>query len=435
MNQEIKKSLIRKWSEYRQQKKWLNQFPDQLPVLLPSKKLKKETGIFFYQPEILDYETITDALFTDKNSTFKNNFIWYTTQLFSELSHQFLEEDGSIQEKNDGKEMYSLSLKKINRNYALFNQKLNQLGLLEVRKIYDVDLGKCIRYGLNSEVVKKGIRKKYLSADQVKKLGGYTLKSILPDKTSDSNPEVVEYFLEILRQTKISKKNLDGIEIEFGRFQRMYPSAKRFMDGKYDARLGQKEGRFHANYTYAHSEFRGLMRYLGKHQFVEGDVAACHFHFLLGEIADPAERKNMVEDLKAIDPYLEMCGSPSGVSRAELKQSSHIFKFGSRKSKHRYRSGIFYRHLAIKYPKFAAAMAAKPITHKKHKSDFACAVMRREAAVMVHAVGTKCMTEGLVYLPIHDGFLTLPDQFDRVCEIVTEAYLDVAGSIPRIRRK
>ena len=54
---------------------------------------------------------------------------------------------------------------------------------------------------------------------------------------------------------------------------------------------------------------------------------------------------------------------------------------------------------------------------------------------LVHAVGAKCMTEGLVYLPIHDGFLTLPDQFDRVCKIATEAYLVETESIPRIRRK
>jgi DNA-directed RNA polymerase len=53
--------------------------------------------------------------------------------------------------------------------------------------------------------------------------------------------------------------------------------------------------------------------------------------------------------------------------------------------------------------------------------------MRREAKVTVHIVGTRCMSEGLVYLPIHDGFLTLPRQFDRMCEIVREAFCTNCG--------
>lgn len=100
-----------------------------------------------------------------------------------------------------------------------------------------------------------------------------------------------------------------------------------------------------------------------------------------------------------------------------------------------YRKGLFYRHLLAKYPKFAEAMAHKPIKHKKHKSDFACAVMRQEAAVMVHAVGKRCADAGLVYLPIHDGFLTLPGHYNKVCEIVVEAFRERVGSVPRIRRK
>jgi hypothetical protein len=96
---------------------------------------------------------------------------------------------------------------------------------------------------------------------------------------------------------------------------------------------------------------------------------------------------------------------------------------------------VFYRHLSAKYPVFAGAMASKPITHAKHRSDYACEVMRREAKVMVHRVGSRCMAEGLVYLPIHDGFLTVPLQFDRVCEIVCDEFHAETGSVPKIRQK
>ena len=51
---------------------------------------------------------------------------------------------------------------------------------------------------------------------------------------------------------------------------------------------------------------------------------------------------------------------------------------------------------------------------------------------MVHRVGTECAEQGLVYLPIHDGFLTLPRHFDRVCGIVMEAFRAETGTTPRI---
>ena len=100
-----------------------------------------------------------------------------------------------------------------------------------------------------------------------------------------------------------------------------------------------------------------------------------------------------------------------------------------------YRQGLFYRHISAKYPRFAEDMARKPITHKKHKKAFSCALMKREASVMVHAVAERCAALGLIYLPVHDGFLTLPRHYDQVCEIVGEAYRAASGSVPRIRRK
>jgi hypothetical protein len=80
-------------------------------------------------------------------------------------------------------------------------------------------------------------------------------------------------------------------------------------------------------------------------------------------------------------------------------------------------------------------MSRMKITHFNHRRDYSCKIMRRESKVMVQMVGHRCMEEKLIYLPIHDGFLTLPNQFDRVCEIVTECFKLEIGSVPRIRRK
>jgi hypothetical protein len=45
------------------------------------------------------------------------------------------------------------------------------------------------------------------------------------------------------------------------------------------------------------------------------------------------------------------------------------------------------------------------------------------------------MTEGLVYLPVHDGFLTLPEHFDAVSAIVRDCFREAVGSTPKIRKK
>ncbi len=442
-----KKTLQKKWDDLRARKRWLDQFEDKNPVLIPSKKKKEETGVYFFTPDILDYSKIAQKHFSERNKTFNENFVWYSSQFLSELIQGELGEKDALAEVEQSKEIYSLNLKKMNRNYSLFNEVLINEFILEVHSLHDAEEGRCIEYGIDTNLLKKGVRRRHLSGDEVLRLTSESNNANDPDKTSRSKPRVVDYFLEILRRTKVPKGAVEELEVEAGRFKRLLPCVKRFQSEKFDAMISPTEGRFHANYTYAPSEFRGLMRYGDGVQFVEGDVAGCHFHFLLDEMADANERKQMVKDLAASDPYLAMCCHPAGVSRDELKQSSHLFKFGTRTDARRfvgdwdafgmvpYREGVFYRHLSAKYPVFAEAMASKPITHAKHRSDYACAVMRREAEVMVHRVGTACAAQGLVYLPVHDGFLTLPQQFEKVCGIVVEAFRAETGSTPHIRRK
>jgi hypothetical protein len=101
----------------------------------------------------------------------------------------------------------------------------------------------------------------------------------------------------------------------------------------------------------------------------------------------------------------------------------------------KYTDQLFYRHISTRYPIFSQAMANEYVRCKKHRSDFACAVMKKESNVMVQEVGLQCLKEKLIYLPIHDGFLTLPDQYDRVCQIVTESFQKETGSVPKIKRK
>ena len=441
-----RETLKRRWQSVRERDDRLRSIPDARPVLKPSVRPVGSCGVFFYKLSVLDYVELADRWFADRNKTFRANFVEYVTQVFSELIGAELLPDGSLTSEKGGTQLYAPNLKRISRNYSLFNTVLVEDGWLEVLSLHDTEKKKCRTYGVDHAALKKGVERSFLTEKQKRELIATLTVDDGPDRTdTDGNP-LLGYFLGLLQKTTVDPTELEQTEIEVGRFSRLHPSVVRHQGGKFDFTIEPKTGRLDAIYLRAPQEFRKLLRFDGR-PFVEGDVAACHFHFLLREMTDPTERRRMQSDLVSADPYLSMCGNPVGVSREDLKQSSHLFKYGNRALKGYqmsdwdrfklvpYTEGLFYRHLAQRFPKFAAAMAAKPIFHKKHRSEIACDVMGQEAKVMVGQVGERCRTEGLVYLPVHDGFMTIADQDDRVCQIVTESFHSETGSVPKIKRK
>lgn len=442
MNNEL---LKQKWDWFRQRNEWLQSIPDAVPVLKPSVRPVGSSGVFSLKLSVLDYSELTDRWFGDRNKTFRANFVEYVSQVFSVLIESVLLPDGTLTTDKGGKQLYAPDLKRISRNYKPFNTVLNNDGLLEIVSLHKKGV-KCRCYALDQSVIRKGVEKSFLTDEQKRELIGTLSIDDGPDKTDTNGSQLLGYFVELLRKTTIDTTELDRIEIEVGRFCRLHPSVVRHQTGKFDLKIDPKTQRLDAIYLRAPKEFRKLLRFDGQ-PFVEGDVAACHFHFFLREMTDPEERKRMESDLVSADPYLSMCGNPVGVSREDLKQSSHTFKYGNRTIRMgpmtdwdwhdfvQYKKGLFYRHIAKRFPKFAFAMSAKPISHKKHRSKFACDVMAEESKVMVYQVGERCQSEGLVYLPVHDGFMTLPDQYDRVCQIVTECFQSETGSVPKIKRK
>jgi hypothetical protein len=249
MSESIKKILKQKWQKLQAQKKWLKNFPDQNPVLVQSKKAKNKTGVYFLKPYILDYRQMAEDLLKDRNKTIKENFVWYCCHFLSMLIEQELEKNDILESSNQKQEIYSLNLKKINRNYSLFNDLLIAENILEVHSLHDADEGKCIEYGIYTEIIKKGVCREYLSKDEVKRLKNEAKPSSSPDKTKSNAPVVVKHFVDTLKQMAIKETELDLLEVEAGRYQRLYPLVMRFIAGKYDASIGENEGRFHANYT------------------------------------------------------------------------------------------------------------------------------------------------------------------------------------------
>jgi hypothetical protein len=399
----------------------------------------------------LDYEQAAARWFPERNKTFRRTFTDYLSQFFSILIESELHDDETLIAEADGKEIHSWDLKKISRNYADHNDELVKRGFLHVLKLHEnrTEKTRCRTYGMPREVLLKGIERVYLSEEEKKSVVKSIRVSTKPDQTSPNLDPLCQYYADTLRRTTIDQQAFDQLEIPVGDFRRLYWSTQRHQQGKIDLKIGGDEERLYSVYLHAPKVFRKLLR-LDGNPMVEGDVAASHFHFLLQEMTDPDEREQMKKDLVSSDPYLSMCGHPKGVRREDLKQSSHLFKYGRRTAKSPkvkvrpteapswfvpYRERLFFRHFSTKYPTFADTMAKMKIYNHDQRHRFSCEVMKRESAVMVQTVGKRCMSEKLVYLPIHDGFLTLPDQYDRVCQIITESFQQSVGSVPVIRRK
>ncbi|MFM1748331.1 MAG: hypothetical protein RLZZ188_1997 [Verrucomicrobiota bacterium] len=453
-NPDAKKPTKESWLRFKEWKRFIASLPDQNPVLQPSIRSKTHTGVFLYRFSSISYEKMAQEWFAERNVTYRKNFVEYCDQLFSMLISTELEEDHSNTPEQIGKQLHSIDLKQINRNYADFNSALMRKGFLDRLSLHE-NRGKkpkYIEYAAPRELIRKGVQKAFLLRPERQRLVKSIKVSTKPEQTPKKLDGLMRYYRRQIGRTTILLKDFDGLEVELGHFRELYPKVMRHRQGKLDLKIGPKEGRLYSLYLNAPRVFRRLLRWNG--QFMtEGDVAASHFHFLLRELTDPDERQRMIEDLQSPDPYMSMCGRPRDVNRQELKSSSHQFKYGSRLKRYPkmrnsdwlalrrqkrtllYREGLFFRHLSRRYPKFAAAMADKKIFGRNQKSMFACAIMRRESDVMVRMVGARCMAEKLVYLPIHDGFLTIPKHYDRVCRIVTECFQATTGSIPTIRNK
>lgn len=441
----VKRGLLKKWKVY------FDTIPPQSELIQPTSRPVGSTGVFLLTPSAIDLKVFEKELLKKGNATVRRNFRRYLTHLYSTLVDRSILPDGTLGRPPGGIQLHSKRLKAINRNYAAFHRALMKHGLLDLESLHNNDPKrgkvKCRSFNIPPEIASKGFKRSFLSQREKKDFIKTIRVSREPDETDIDGDPVLNYVASILRRTSIDEVAFENLEIEAERFCRIYQSADRLKKRKIDLRRNETDHRLSSGYLYAPKEFRTLMRLDRKFPFVEGDVSACHFHFLLGKMTDPKEREQMKADLLSLDPYLTMCGNPVGVSREALKQNSHKFKYGNRvlnfwgmtdleaSKAIKYEDQLFFRHISTRYPVFAEAMAAEYVRHKSHRSRFACAVMQAEARVMVQAVGERCRTESLIYLPVHDGFMTLPEHYDRICEIVTDCFRNETGSVPQIKRK
>ena len=264
-----------------------NTIPDRNPFLKPSVRPVGSSGIFSYRLTGVNYESLSERFYKDRNKTFKRKFVDYLYQVYSELIHSEILPDGTLTKESEGVELYSLNLTKISRNYFLFNQTLFKSGLLDLIDLHDEPKGKCRTYGVPTELVKKGVEKVFLSEEEKRQLIETIRKDNRPDSSEPNPTPLVRYFLSLLKETKINTSDVDQLEIGVGSFRKLYPDVIRHQGGKYDLKITPTTGRLSSVYLYSPKVFRSLLRWKGTTPMVEGDVGGSHFHFLLEEMTRP----------------------------------------------------------------------------------------------------------------------------------------------------
>lgn len=132
---------------------------------------------------------------------------------------------------------------------------------------------------------------------------------------------------------------------------------------------------------------------------IEYDIKACHPFLLVTLIDDAGERKRYAE-LLAADIYTEI-GKAMGIPERERVKSAFLRVVNTeRKDREWYQREPVLQFFQERFPRFTRSVLSV-------RTDLAITLQNFEAELMVQRLGTYCRTEGLFWIPQHDGWLSI----------------------------
>ena len=208
-----------------------------------------------------------------------------------------------------------------------------------------------------------------------------------------------------------------------------------------------KNGRISTRYINLPSRWRKHLSFKGV-KLDEYDISSCHAAIWISQFAvDASEKqilKNAFEDGSFYDLFVG-----DGVSRSYVKKQFLSWINGDRGyskeievdgvKKRVFKPKKFGSHpldkiIAQVAPNFARTVRAIDINGKYARSKFACLHQEWEAAIMVDQMLQWAEQNKLVYLPVHDGWMTIPDHADQISEKVRALWLKHSGMTPKVVR-
>lgn len=234
----------------------------------------------------------------------------------------------------------------------------------------------------------------------------------------------------------------------FGMSEGEVESLFRFLHDSQEHRHNLKRSRTCARltaiYTQCASRWRRFWKWKGI-PLVGDDISSCHAVFWINRFASGDEKAELIAGYEKGQFYeLFMDGKHS---RGYIKEQFQTWMNGDRyslskksvngayrtvKKKHEFGSHPLDNIVGAVFPNFARSVRSIEIYGKTRRSRFACANMKSEAAIMIDAMLEWAKDNDVVYYPIHDGWLTIPDHREMIRDQVRTFWKKWTGITPFI---
>lgn len=156
---------------------------------------------------------------------------------------------------------------------------------------------------------------------------------------------------------------------------------------------------------------------------VEFDVQTCHPFLLMKHFDDAGELKRY-HNLITADIY-EKVGDVLGVSRNDMKDAFLRVMNTIEKHKRWYKNEPLLHYFYEQFPRFTKSFLSV-------RTDLAIELQSFEADLMVQQLGAVCRTEGLFWIPQHDGFISTAADGEIIKGYAKKIIFGAVGFMPEI---
>jgi len=248
----------------------------------------------------------------------------------------------------------------------------------------------------------------------------------LPVPNNTPTDAASEYALQCLNQLEVRKHLVypppeDPSKNAAKRKSRIREHCEHIVAGDFSLHYGPKVKRLYHRVVLMPKEGRCNLEY--HRRLVEYDVQTCHPVLLLSLFSDADERKTYA-DMLVSDIYKRI-GEDMGVStRQQVKHDfQRIVNTGQK------RLGWMLEQYPFKFyvyhfPKFAKVL--------HQRTDLANFLQNFEARLMVQVLGNYCRSNGLFWIPMHDGFMSTQHDGELISAFAREVFFRAVNFTPTI---
>ena len=156
---------------------------------------------------------------------------------------------------------------------------------------------------------------------------------------------------------------------------------------------------------------------------IEYDVKSCHPFFLLSLFTSPEESRRYFHMLIHDDIYTLAGSSAGNINRVKLKKDFMRVMNASYKSEAWLKTKDVFRFFESQFPVFTQSVLSK-------RTDLAIYLQNLEASMLVQKLGVFCMKNNLFWVPMHDGWISIPGDGDKIQDQASKIISSIIGFDP-----